>query len=472
MRRGTEQGHPLSPDLFKLFIRDLSELFYTCGDYPYLSDIQITHLLWADDLVLLALDKESLQNNINILQKFCNTWGLSINLKKTKILTFHSGRKPKPIDNFYLGEDLIESVTSYCYLGIVFHHNGSFKVALSERRKKALRALFSLKRNIMKNSLSVTSLFLLFDSLVKPVLLYGCQIIFPHTELARYFCKSPNDNESSETHLNKIARDPYEKFHLKFLKWCLSVHYKATNVGCWGDTGRYPLFTEALKLSTDYFYRAQNVGRNTLLQAAYLEQQSLNLEWFRNMNSIINTHNIGKSKTPSINIREHICTLFSEKWADVKNRSPKLDFYNTLKKEFKFENYLLLQNYKYRNALTRLRISAHSLYIETGRYVRPPIPREDRFCIFCKCNYNHNVTESELHVITDCPLYHYTQHDTTQRIPSGDTSIHDLFINTDNNTNYNFLAGKLAYNIQETHNAYIEYYSNYSHQIVGNCIIM
>ena len=88
MERGTEQGHPLSPDLFKIFIRDLSELFQTIGDYPTLNKTIVSHLLWADDLVLSALSKLSLQSNINTLNTFCNSWDLHINIKKTKIMIF------------------------------------------------------------------------------------------------------------------------------------------------------------------------------------------------------------------------------------------------------------------------------------------------------------------------------------------------------------------------------------------------
>ena len=89
MERGTEQGHPLSPDLFKLFIRDLSEVLFTVGDYPFLGEHLITHLLWADDLVLAALDAASLQVNITALHNFCTKWGLSINTKKTKLLSLN-----------------------------------------------------------------------------------------------------------------------------------------------------------------------------------------------------------------------------------------------------------------------------------------------------------------------------------------------------------------------------------------------
>ena len=46
----------------------------------------------------------------------------------------------------------------------MFHECGTFKIAFNELRKKALRALFSLKNNIIKSSLSVKSLFMLFDA--------------------------------------------------------------------------------------------------------------------------------------------------------------------------------------------------------------------------------------------------------------------------------------------------------------------
>ena len=65
--KGTEQEHPLSPDLFKIYINDLSSLLKSVGDYPVLADVLISHLLWADDLVLLALSAKALQVNIYLI---------------------------------------------------------------------------------------------------------------------------------------------------------------------------------------------------------------------------------------------------------------------------------------------------------------------------------------------------------------------------------------------------------------------
>ena len=64
---GTEQGHPMSPELFKMYIYDLSIRLAALEDLsaPELNGFLVSHLLWADDLILLALDAASLQKELN-----------------------------------------------------------------------------------------------------------------------------------------------------------------------------------------------------------------------------------------------------------------------------------------------------------------------------------------------------------------------------------------------------------------------
>ena len=76
----------------------------------------ILHLLWADDLVLLALSPTALQDNINLLVKFCQLMGLEINISKTKIVTFYPPRskcKSSP-EQFFLGNKPIKNTDKYC----------------------------------------------------------------------------------------------------------------------------------------------------------------------------------------------------------------------------------------------------------------------------------------------------------------------------------------------------------------------
>ena len=89
IHKGTEQGHPLSPDFFKIYIKDLSPLLDE-QNCPKLLHQLISHLLWADDLIILALDPQTLQKQLDTLANFCIEWGLDINMTKTKLMVFNS----------------------------------------------------------------------------------------------------------------------------------------------------------------------------------------------------------------------------------------------------------------------------------------------------------------------------------------------------------------------------------------------
>ena len=116
-----------------------------------LADINLSHLLWADDLVLFALNVNALQENIDILAKFCQKMGLEINIKKTNIVTFCPNRSKPLHETFLLYGKPIKHSEKYCYLGIMFHQNGYFSMADNELRAKALRAFHGLKGTIIKD---------------------------------------------------------------------------------------------------------------------------------------------------------------------------------------------------------------------------------------------------------------------------------------------------------------------------------
>jgi len=165
---GTEQGHPMSPELFKIFIHQLSLDLNAVEDInvPLLNANRITHLLWADDLVLLALDSKSLQAMLNVLLTYCLDWGLNVNVNKTAVLVFNpGGRLLNESHTFTLGENPIPSAREYCYLGVTFTLTGATKNAQSKLRQKCLRGYFSLKRMIDLRHIRKTILFKLFDAL-------------------------------------------------------------------------------------------------------------------------------------------------------------------------------------------------------------------------------------------------------------------------------------------------------------------
>ena len=110
-------------------------------------------------------------------------------------------------------------------------------------------------------------------------------------------------------------------------------------------------------------------------------------------------------------IKYHLRNEYQSRWLSVINKSEgrnktegnKLRTYSKFKKEFQIEKYLLsTQSKRNRAEYAKLRISAHKLAIEMGRYHRPnKIPADSRFCIFCK----DGSIEHEEHFILKCKLY-------------------------------------------------------------------
>ena len=79
----------------------------------------------------------------------------------------------------------------------------------------------------------------------------------------------------------------------------------------------------------------------------------------------------------------------------------KLRTYRTFKITYQQESYLKeVSNIKHRIALTKLRISNHSLEIERGRYSRPYVKPEERICPLCK-----NESEDEKHFLLRCSFF-------------------------------------------------------------------
>ena len=146
---------------------------------PILHDYKLNHTLYADDLLLLSTSCASLHNHINRVFNFCKTWGLKINSDKSNVTVFSKGgRKIKDSPKFVINETVVETVSHYKYLGVNISHTGTFIVTEKYLGLKASRALFSIKQGVFNNNVKPYVIFRIFDSLVKPIALYGSEVWF------------------------------------------------------------------------------------------------------------------------------------------------------------------------------------------------------------------------------------------------------------------------------------------------------
>ena len=106
--KGVAQGSIISPALFNIFVEDLAETLQKETGIP-LDDL----LFYADDLLTLSSNQNQLKKCIQIIEEWSNANGMSLNKKKSAIVTF-SGRRKRNIPD--LGCACSEAIQ-------IFRHN-------------------------------------------------------------------------------------------------------------------------------------------------------------------------------------------------------------------------------------------------------------------------------------------------------------------------------------------------------------
>ena len=275
--KGTEQGHTLSPELFKSYLQDASPLL-NFGNIPAIDDMLLSHLLWADDLVLMALDLDTAQKLFGTFVDYCKSWGLEINQSKTDLVIFNKKTLKGNQEFVYLEETPIKTVAAYTYLGVTLHMSGSMSTAVHSLRSKAIRAVFALRKYIVRDKLSFKSLLNLFDALVKPILLYGSSIWAPLQPVSKTLLKTLTGQGTRDNLLTglieKFAKDPIESVQLRYIKWAFGVHKYASNLGCWGDSGRMPLYDAGIRQAVKYLNRLEQLPTHLLVRKALNDQKN------------------------------------------------------------------------------------------------------------------------------------------------------------------------------------------------------
>lgn len=179
IKRGVKQGDPASA---KLFIAVLEMIFRKLNWAQYGIKIDgetLTHLRFADDIVLIERKEENLQNMLNQLTKESMKVGLQINISKTKVLSNQSESK------LTINNEKIEKVQEFLYLGQSLSFKKRTQNEIKNRINKAWRCFWSLK-HILKGPFPLNSKQKVMDMCVLPTLTYACQTWAPtKTEMTK-----------------------------------------------------------------------------------------------------------------------------------------------------------------------------------------------------------------------------------------------------------------------------------------------
>ena len=260
-----------------------------------------------------------------------------------------------------------------------------------------MRALFKLKNLLYDSTVSVKTSLKLFDQLIKPICLYG-------SEIWGFECLKKPERSKIFSEIEKV---PCEKVHISFCRFILGVHRKSQLSAIRGELGRTPIAIEVIANVSQYYKYLQTKESGSLLKCALqsdkeVESSGIIKSWYASVLKMNDHLSLNGERSRKHMLRQ-LRSDYSRHWWDKIQLESKMRIFTQFKSHFEFEDYLNISNVKHRKAMTRLRISAHRLAIERGRYNNIPI--EDRVCTTCQ----GRILEDEYHFLMICNKYDDTR---------------------------------------------------------------
>ena len=246
-----------------------------------------------------------------------------------------------------------------------------------------------LKRKCNEMNFNHLTMLSLFDTYVASIAHYGCEVWGNHN-----------------------APD-LEKVHLKFCKSILGVKRSTSNFVVYCELGRLPLIYVRKLRIIKYWLKIMQ-SENCILKSSveYMYEVFSTKpnckNWISNVKSILdeiglsdifeNVHSLSSKYVICI-VKERLTDVYKQNILSDITSSSKCYMYKHLIDHVTLQNYLTKPIFnQYKKFISKLRLSSHCLYIETGRHQKIPI--EKRICQTCKED-----VEDEFHFMLKCPSY-------------------------------------------------------------------
>ena len=410
---GVKQGCRLSPTLFAMYVNDLAENINALGCGVDIDGEQLSLLLYADDVILIAPTENSLHRMLDTLNDWCHKWRLQINQDKTKVIHFRPSGKDRSNFEFKCGNKNLEITTSYKYLGMWFQEHLDMKFTVNELAKSASRALSALYTKFLNvGGMDYGVFSKLYESLVKPVLFYGAGIW------------GLSEQKKINTVQNKACR------------YFLGLGKNAANIASQGDMGWTSCNMKQKIESCRLYFKIQCTDDNRLVKKVFRWSSMHGKSWESRFKNFLSKNDLQDLLTKDCSIKKKVaCAKEKLKitgvdcwkaslWNDRgQENGNKLRTYRLYKSDLLPEPYVKINmDRTHRRILAKFRSGSLPLNIETGRYAKPKVPLLERTCKLC----SNNCIEDEMHFLMSCDFYSDLRRPLFEKAQTCNTDFHSL----------------------------------------------
>ena len=406
---GLKQGDNLSPLLFNIFFDSLSHCLNATSSpaIPKVSigSVEFNHLMYADDLMLVADHPASLQTVLTLTAEHFRKWRLTLNFAKSKVVAFD--RQPAMRSNvelaFTFGEGRLRS--SYTHSGLLLISLLIFKQHKANRLQAALSRMHRLhwmrrKGHLMHIRDSIEAHEMLLMSALE-----------------------------SDGHVCSYGRSAWpavdQLMHQSACK-ILEVHSLSTHCALRGELGWLTYSERSDQAHLMYLGRLiQSKSPNQLARRVLVARKEsaakVGISWCRHVLRLVRKYGLEQElrgldvalcqpsqseMSWSTAVKCKVRALAEQKWITQSEQMSKLVTYRLVKSTLRLEPYLLTESSR-RSAclLTQLRCGTNGLAVDRMRRAvnGVQIARADRVCL--NCDNHSNAVEDEPHVLLDCPRY-------------------------------------------------------------------
>ena len=221
-------GCNLSPLLFSLYISSLGQKLNSSGLGINLGPQNISSIFFADDLVIVAKNKDSLNTLLGIARTYFHSHRLQISSTKTKIMTYDAQTDKVSFE----GSDVLspvsfDAVLSFKYLGVPFCSSPynlfkSFNEQVKRKAKQYLSSVLAIVRTGPDRSKLAHTLW---TQVALPSILYGAEVM----------------------PLNQGTINEVERCQTLVGKFILQLPRNSANVCSYLDAGLRPIWAEVAK---------------------------------------------------------------------------------------------------------------------------------------------------------------------------------------------------------------------------------
>ena len=375
---GVTQGRRSSTNYFSFFVSDMPLCTRNIGTNDFLDPYNLAQL--ADDTITLAESFNSLQMKLKALFEYSEGIGQVPNIKKTLYGNFTQYPTVDPME--IEAGNYIHSIhpeKGQNYLGMLFLPTNELiriiRFNIKNRKKHIAKYYAWLQVN---ENTPIETKLLVLDSCVLGALLYGCETWGDINELA----------------------DELRVIEHGLVKRGIGVKVTACNDTVYYELQRPDIIATIKDRQYAFFNKIMNLSAEDAIIGYIISlcKDCSIIKYYQQLNDnnrVLDLERLNR-KINTVN-------------------TPLIVYYRNLVSREKSCIYNSYINDYYRIIITRWRLSCHRLKVETGRHIRPRVPREQRVCNTCK------ILEDESHVVFVCPLYESIRKEYGQLLKEGTT---------------------------------------------------